>query len=88
LASLILVLLVLSDPLTGRLTESGVGSRGYATPMARTMADVLALLRTIRRIRVLVVDADVADVLTLPKVGGSVNSEIQVIYTLRSEQAV
>jgi hypothetical protein len=62
-ASPAVILLIPGDPLTGRPTENGIQSFGYDVLVARTSANALELLSTNRRIRALVVDADVANVL-------------------------
>ena len=53
-----LVLLVPGDSLTGLLTESGLTSYGYEVILAQRPDEALDHLRSNRRIKVLVVDAD------------------------------
>jgi DNA-binding response OmpR family regulator len=78
-----LVLLVPGDPLTGRLTESGLQGYGFDVRVARDTSDAMNLLLANRRIGVLVVDADVANGLALAKAARSARPQLLVVYTAR-----
>jgi len=81
-----LVLLVPGDPLTGLLTESGLQSYGYDVLLAGSAAEALDLVLTNRRIRVVVVDADLASGISLAKAARSADPSMQVVYTSRAPQ--
>ncbi len=81
-----LVLLLSGDPLTGVLTESGLQSYGYDVLLSLSAAEALDLVLTDRRIRVLVVDADLASGFSLAKAARSADPSMQVVYTSRAPQ--
>jgi DNA-binding response OmpR family regulator len=78
-----LVLLLPGDPLTGLLTESGLRSYGFEVLVARTSAEALDVFCATRNIRVLVVDADLANGPSLAKTARSRDPDLHVIYTAR-----
>jgi DNA-binding response OmpR family regulator len=83
MASTTLVLIVPSDPLTGLLTESGLTAYGYDVLMARDAEEAMAVLQANRRVKVLVIDADVVSRLNFAKVARSLRPDLQVVYTSR-----
>ena len=83
-----LVLLVPGDSLTGLLTESGLTSYGYEVILAQRPDEALDHLRSNRRIRVLVVDADLPNGFGLARFARAADPKIQVIYTLRAPNKI
>jgi CheY-like chemotaxis protein len=79
-----LVLLVAGDRLTGRLTKSGLEGYGYDVLTASAVEETLELLRTNRRISVLVVDVKLENTsagLALAKAARTTDPSISVVYT-------
>ena len=79
-----LVLLVPGDRLTGRLTKSGLEGYGYDVLTASSDEEALDLLRTNRRISVLVVDVTLENTspgLALAKAARTSDPSINVVYT-------
>lgn len=83
-----LVLLVLNDPLTGLLTESGLRSYGYDVVLARSSAEGQDLVLTNKRIKALVVDADLAGGLALARAARSASPGMHVVYTSQTPNKV
>jgi DNA-binding response OmpR family regulator len=79
-----LVLLVPGDRLTGLLTESGLQSYGYEVLVTQGLAEASDHLRSTKRIRVLVMDADLPDGLALAKAARAANPELTIVYTSRT----
>ena len=78
-----LVLLLPGDPLTRRLTESGLQSYGFHVHLVCDTSEALVLLRANKHIDALVVDADVAGALAMAKLARAVRPELSVVYTAR-----
>jgi CheY-like chemotaxis protein len=79
-----LVLLVPGDRSTGRLTKSGLEGYGYDVLTASSDEEALDLLRTNRRISVLVVDVTLENTspgLALAKAARTSHPSINVVYT-------
>jgi CheY-like chemotaxis protein len=79
-----LVLLVAGNRLTGRLTKSGLEGYGYDVLTASAVEEALELLRTNRRISVLVVDVTLENTsagLALAKAARTTDPSISVVYT-------
>jgi DNA-binding NtrC family response regulator len=79
-----LVLLVPGDRLTGRLTKSGLEGYGYDVLTASSVEEAQDLLRTDKRISVLVVDVKLESTsagLALAKAARTADPSINVVYT-------
>jgi CheY-like chemotaxis protein len=79
-----LVLLVTGDRLTGLLTKNGLEGYGYDVLTTSSLDEALDLLRTNRRINVLVVDVKLENTsasLALAKAARLADPTINVVYT-------
>jgi CheY-like chemotaxis protein len=79
-----LVLLIPADRRTGALTRAGLEGYGYDVLMAGSVVEALDLLRTSRRVSVLVVDVEpekASDGMALARAARRTDPSIHVIYT-------
>jgi CheY-like chemotaxis protein len=79
-----LVLLIPADRRTGALTRAGLEGYGYDVLMAGSVLEALDLLRTSRRVSVLVVDVEpekASDGMALARAARRTDPSIHVIYT-------
>ncbi len=86
-----LVLLVAADGLTRRLTTNGLEIYGYEVLTARDGAEAVALLKSERRIGIVVTDVELGgdpDGLAVAQAARALDPRMIVIYTSRFPQAI
>ncbi len=86
-----LVLLVAADGLTRRLTANGLEIYGYEVLVARDGGEALELLRTERRIGLVITDVELGgdiDGLAVAQAARQADPRMLVIYTCRFPHAV
>ena len=86
-----LVLLAAADSLTRRLTTNGLEIYGYEVITARDGTEAMELLRSERRIGILVTDVELggeADGLAVAQAARAIDPKMIVIYTSRFPQGI